>query len=130
MPNETVSITLTVNYTLDFLIKLIPDTFDGDRLKIRSFIKQVDAVFELASENQVKALVLFVKSKITGKAREQIDIHCDLTSWEEISDLLLRLYHDKKSIDQLLEELNSTRQYRDENVSTFYQRLADICSRF
>lgn len=34
--------------SLDFLIKLVPDNFDGDRYKLRSFIKQVDSVFELA----------------------------------------------------------------------------------
>lgn len=39
--------------SLDFLIKLIPDNFNGDRYKLRSFIKQVDAVFELASDSQI-----------------------------------------------------------------------------
>lgn len=116
-------------YSLDFLIKLIPDNFDGDRYKIRSFIKQVDGVFELAKPNQKTPLILFIKSKITGKAREQIDIHCNLTSWEEISELLINLYQDKKTIDQLLEELNNTKQEHNENVSQFYQRLEDVSSR-
>lgn len=115
--------------SLDFLSKLIPEKFDGDRYKLRSFIKQVDAVFELAQPEQITPLLLFVKSKITGKAREQIDIHCDLTTWNEISALLLNLYQDKKSFDQLLEELNNLRQGHNETISQYYQRLEDVSSR-
>lgn len=89
----------------------------------------MDAVFELATETQVAPLLLFVKSKITGKAREQIDIHCDLTTWNEISELLLNLYQDKKSFDQLLEELNNIKQGHNETISQFYQRLEDVSSR-
>lgn len=54
---------------------------------------------------------------MVGKARGQIDIHCNLTTWKEISDLLLNLYQDKKSLDQLMEELNSIRQIRNESIS-------------
>lgn len=114
---------------LDFLIKLMPEKFDGDRYKIRSFIKQIDSIFELASEEQKTPLLLFVKSRITGKAREQIDIHCNLTTWEEISELLLNLYQDKKSFDQLLEELSNVKQGYHETISQYYQRLEDVTSR-
>lgn len=70
-----------------------------------------------------------IKSKITVKAREQLDIHCNLTFWEEISELLIHLYQDKRTMDQLLEELNNTKQEYNENVSQFYQRLEDVSSR-
>lgn len=115
--------------SLDFLTKLMPENFDGDRYRLRSFIKQVDAVFELARPHQVQPLLLFVKSKIIGRAREQIDIHCNLTSWEEISNLLIQLYQDKRSLDQLLEQLNTIKQFHNENVSSFYQRLEELSSR-
>ena len=115
--------------SLEFLTKLIRNSFDEDRYKIRSFIKQVDVVFEIAKPNQALSLPLFVKSKITRKAREQIDIHCNLAIWEEISELLLNLYQDKKSLDQLLEELNSIGQKHNETVSQYYQRIEDLSSR-
>lgn len=115
--------------SLEFLIKLMPDSFDGDRFKLRSFIKQIDSVFELAQPSQLQPLLLYVKSKIIGKAREQVDIHCNLTTWTEISELLIRLYQDKKSLDQLLEELIQMNQTANENVSQFYQRLEDLSSR-
>lgn len=118
-----------IEVSLDQLIKLLPKDFDGDRTKLRSFIKQVDSVFELARPSQKPVLLLFVKNKMVGKARDQIDIHCNLTTWEEISDLLLNLYQDKKSLDQLMEELNSIKQTRNESISQFYQRLEELQSR-
>lgn len=72
--------------TLDFLVKLIPNNFDGDRYKVTSFIKQVDSVFELAWDDQHVPLLLYVKSRITGKAREQVDVHCNLVTWKAISN--------------------------------------------
>lgn len=115
--------------SLDHLIRLLPREFDGDRTKLRSFVKQVDAVFELARPSQKQVLLLFVKNKIEGRARDQIDIHCNLTTWEEISELLLNLFQDKKSLDQLMEDLNSIKQNRNENVSQFYQKLEDLQSK-
>lgn len=114
--------------SLESLIKLLPEPFDGNSSKLRSFIKQVDATFELANPSQVQILLGFVKQKIIGKARDQIDIHCNLASWAEISELLLNLYQDKKSSNQLLEELTSIKQESGENVSQFYQRLEDLSS--
>lgn len=74
--------------SIELLIKLLPDSFDGDRYRLRSFIKQVDAVFELAKPFQISPLLLYVKNSITGKAREQIDVHCNLTTWGEISEFI------------------------------------------
>lgn len=105
--------------------------FRGNKLlaPVRSFIKQVDGVFGLADEWQKPVLLLYVKSRISEKARVQIDIHCNLTAWEEISELFLNLYQDKKSMDQLLEELNHISQGRNETVSQFYERFEEYSSR-
>ncbi|GLV46517.1 hypothetical protein CBL_20846 [Carabus blaptoides fortunei] len=83
----------------------------------------------MAKPKQVKPLLLFIKTKITGKARDQIDIHCNLTTWLEISELLLKLYQCKKSLDQLLQELHNIKQGPSENVTEFYQRLEDLSSK-
>ena len=106
----------TSQFSLEFLIKLLPESFDGDRYKLRSLIKQVDAIFKLAQPSQTIPLLLYVKSKITGRARDQIDVHCNLNTWEEISELLIAFYQDRKSLEQLLEELSSIRQGPHENT--------------
>lgn len=64
--------------SIELLIKLLPDSFDGDRYRLRSFIKQVDAVFELAKPFQISPLLF----------TEQIDVHCNLTTWGEISEFI------------------------------------------
>ncbi|KAK9295327.1 hypothetical protein QLX08_010313 [Tetragonisca angustula] len=119
----------TSQLSLEFLIKLLPESFDGDPYKLRSFIKQVDAVFELAQPSQTIPLLLYVKNKITGRTRDQIDIHCNLNTWKEISELLIALNQDRKSLDQLLDELSSIRQGPQENVLQYYQRLEDLNSK-
>ena len=119
----------TPQLSLEFLIKLLPESFDGDQYKLCSFIKQVDAFFELAQPSQTVPLLLYVKNKLTVRARDQIDIHCNLNTWEEISELLIALYQDRKSLIQLLEELSSIRQGPQENVSQYYQRLEDLNSK-
>ena len=107
----------------------MPEFFDGDQYKLRSFIKQVNAIFELAQPSQTIRLLLYVKIKITGKVRDQIDVHCNLNTWGEISELLIALYQDRKSLDQLSEELSSIRQGPHENVLQYYQRLEDLNSK-
>ncbi|KAK9304187.1 hypothetical protein QLX08_004349 [Tetragonisca angustula] len=119
----------TSQFSLECLIKLLPESFDGDRYKLRSFIKQVDAVFELAQSLQTIPLLLYVKNKITGRAHDQIDVHCNLNTWGKISKLLIAFYQDRKSLDQLLEELSSISHAPHENVSQFYQRLEDLNSK-
>jgi hypothetical protein len=91
------SIVSSVEVSLEHLIKPLPNDFDRDRTKLRSFIKQVDSVFELARPLQKAVLLLFAKNEVVGKARDQIDIHCKLTPCEEISHLLLNLYQVKKN---------------------------------
>ena len=61
-PNTSInmrSLVATSQFSLEFLIKLLPESFDGDRYKLRSFIKQVDGVFELAQPLQTIPLLLY-----------------------------------------------------------------------
>ena len=65
-------------FSLEFLVKLISDTFDGDRYKLRSLIKQTNVASDLDKSLQYRLLPYYVKSKITGKTRERVDIYCNL----------------------------------------------------
>lgn len=113
----------------DLLIKLLPDHFDGNRYEIRSFIKGVDQAMEIATTSQKSILIPFIKKRITGKAKDQINIHCKLTTWDEISELLMSLFQDKKSFGQLLEDINAMKQNRNESVTEYFQRLEETSSR-
>lgn len=59
-PDASFNATIPEN-ALDFLIKLIPDNFGGDRYKNRSLIKQVVGVFELAKPTQKTPLMQISK---------------------------------------------------------------------
>jgi DNA polymerase/3'-5' exonuclease PolX len=50
-------------------LKLISHRFDGDKRRLREFVKNVDVAFELVHPNKHEILLKFVKTKITGDAR-------------------------------------------------------------
>ena len=52
--------------------------FEGNKRKLREFIKNVDVVFELVDPNKHDILLKFVKAKITGDARSKLMVR-DLT---------------------------------------------------
>ena len=52
--------------------------FEGNKRKLREFIKNVDVVFELVDLNKHDILLKFVKAKITGDARSKLMVR-DLT---------------------------------------------------
>lgn len=120
-------------HTLDTLLKLMPtENFDGNgnnAEELRKFIKQVDSIFELATENQKPILLLFVKNKLSGKARSQVDIHCNLTTWEGISELLIRLFQPRITLEQLFQKLNLMKQEPHETVDEFCNKLEELESR-
>ena len=62
-------------------MKLIAHLCDGDKRKLREFIKNIDVVFELADTSKHDILLKYVKAKITGDARSKLMVR-DLTqSW-------------------------------------------------
>ena len=50
-------------------MKLITYPFDGDKIRLREFIENVDVAFELVHPSKHDILLKFVKTKITGDAR-------------------------------------------------------------
>jgi len=59
-------------------MKLITHPFDGDKRRLREFIKNVDVAFELVHPNKHDILLKLVKRKITGDSRSNLIVR-DLT---------------------------------------------------
>jgi hypothetical protein len=59
-------------------MKLITHPFDGDKRRLREFIKNVDVAFELVQPNKHDILLKLVKRKITGDSRSNLIVR-DLT---------------------------------------------------
>lgn len=129
MPDTTSELnTATTIFTLQFLCSLITKTFDGNRIDLHEFIANCDSAFNLSPFSHREALMAYVISRITGSARAQLRDK-RITSWDELKELLLKLYSDKKHYTQLMEELNTIKQNMNENILNFYNRIDKLCTR-
>ncbi|XP_030766857.1 putative uncharacterized protein DDB_G0272516 [Sitophilus oryzae] len=108
--------------SLDFICKLIPFGFSGDRNELGQFLANCNSANELASQNQKLPLLYFILSRISGTAKEQLTTQ-SFESWEILRQKLKDLYKERKHYVQLIEELNNCRQNSNESVDDFFQRL-------
>lgn len=115
-------------FSIDFLCKLVPTGFDGNRYELGQFLANCNNAFEIASESQKTALLYYVLARITGRAKDQLN-HQSFTNWEELKEILNSLYKGKKHNCQLMEELNNARQGKHESVNDYYQRHELLSSR-
>lgn len=106
---------------INLILKLLPD-FDGKPDELSNFIDRVNDAFELASECQKSILLTFVKAKLQGNARVPLR-NQHFGSWTELKTKLIEVYGDKKSFAQAQLELQNTRQFKNEQVSAFTQRI-------
>ncbi|KAK0072243.1 hypothetical protein PV326_000258 [Microctonus aethiopoides] len=118
-PTPSPSIT---TFTMDFLCKLIPKEFNGNRHELGQFIANCNNAYELAADQQKIALIYFILSRISGRAKEQL-AQQTFKTWDELKNKLKILYQDKKHYVQIMEELNNSKQNFNENVSDYFQRL-------
>lgn len=109
-------------FNLQFLCSLIPNSFSGNRAQYNEFRTNCENAMLLANDTQKHPLLVFIISKLTGNVRTQLQGKT-YSSWNELKNLLNKLYQDQKHYIQLMEELNTLRQNLNESVSSFYERL-------
>ena len=104
-------------------MKLIAHPFDGDKRKLREFIENVDAVFELVDPSKHDVLLKFVKAKITGDARSKLMVH-DLThSWELVKAILEENYATRRTLDYYACKMFSARQNKNESIASWGNKI-------
>lgn len=116
------------SFSIEFLCKLIPQEFSGNRFDLGQFLANCNNAHQLASEVQKLPLLYFILSRITGRAKEQL-AQQQFTNWDELKNKLKILYQDKKHYCQIMEELNNCFQKPNENINDFFQRLEILNSR-
>ncbi|KAF5278402.1 hypothetical protein FQA39_LY05891 [Lamprigera yunnana] len=116
-----------VTFSIEFLCKLITNEFTGNRLQLGQFLANCNNANQLASRSQKTPLLFYILAKISGRAKEQL-AQKSFSFWEELKEKLKALYQDRKHYSQLLEKLNS-KQFYNESLSDFFQRLEIINSR-
>ncbi|KAF5279736.1 hypothetical protein FQA39_LY05426 [Lamprigera yunnana] len=117
-----------VTFSIEFLCKLITNEFTGNRLELKQFLANCNNTNHLASRSQKTPLLFYILAKISGRAKEQL-ARKSFSSWEKLEEKLKALYQDRKHYSQLLEELNSCKQFYNESISDFFQLLEIINSR-
>nr|CAI5863056.1 unnamed protein product [Callosobruchus analis] len=115
-------------HKLSFLCSLIPKSYDGNRQELHEFLGNCDNAMRFASDTQKDALMAYIISKLTGSAKAQLRDK-EFETWSQLKDLLLQLYADRKHYTQLMEELNTLKQSKDETVLRFYNKIDSLTTR-
>lgn len=113
--------------SVDHAIKLIPE-FKGEKQNLDKFINCVDMFSEnLVKEEDTNFLVYIIKTKLTGEPYDIVKYQ-NANTWIEIKKVLKENFSCTKSVQQLQLELNNCRQYMNEDVRTFSQRIEQTLS--
>jgi hypothetical protein len=80
-------------------MKLTNTPFAGDRKKLKKFVDNVSTAFELVRPEQHGLLLKFVKTKITGDARNKLFVTNISSTWREVKQILEENYGVKRTLD-------------------------------
>lgn len=126
-PDMTQPISLTID-PLRYLEKL-PE-FNGDQRELQTFIDLIDRIHPLLQRYDLPSQEIFsdlIKSKLKGRAKEEIEINYHVTTWTDVKKVLNNNFGDKLSASQLYEELRGL-NFKT-NAVDFYNNLKTILRR-
>lgn len=112
---------------ISVLIKLIKP-FSGDKKYLNSFIRNCQSAHDLASNYQKPIIFTFICAQLNDKAELAILNH-DFKRWPELKSFLLECYSEKNNYGHLQMELQACRQYFNENITDFIQRVETCTTR-
>jgi hypothetical protein len=104
---------------LKYLSK-VPE-FTGDYRDLQSFCNLIDRIHPILIKYDELSQNIFsdvIKSKLRGKAREIIEINNHVTAWLEIKDTLINNFGERKSLEELFDELRGV-QYKSNPIEFF-----------
>jgi hypothetical protein len=112
---------------LSILLKFI-SPYSGDTATLQTFIRNCQNAFDLASFNQHHILFAYICSQLRDKAELAVNNH-NLSTWPQLKKFLIDTYSDKKHYGHLLLELQSRKQFNNESVTEFTQRIETCTTR-
>lgn len=110
-------------------LERVPE-FNGKFGTLQNFINLIERITPLIiqyDEFSKGILSDIIKSKLTGKAREVIEINNHVHSWDDIKVVLNNNFGDRLSVEQLFDELRS--QTFKTNAVDFYNDIKNILRR-
>lgn len=116
------------NFHIPDQIKIISE-FNGNRKEAIAWIKDtqeaLDQFEEFELEPSYKHIIRAVKSKIVGEAREVLIASGNPSEWEEIKEILLNAFGDKRDITSHLQSLFYVKQGK-KSLSEYFQKVKAI----
>lgn len=117
-----------LNFTTPDPIRNIPN-FNGNRKEVLAWVQ--DAEQTLALFDQYKGDICYgqiirsIKNKITGEAREILIASGNPTTWEEIKEVLINAYGDRRDLTSHIQSLFYIRQGK-KTLPEYYNKIRTI----
>lgn len=109
-------------------IKNLP-TFSGDKRETLAFIQEVEETLELFESSKGEPIyphiIRAVKGKITGQAKAIVIAAGNPTDWEDVKDVLLNSYGDKRDLTSHIQSLFYT-TIGKHSLTEYYNRIKRI----
>lgn len=117
----------TMAFSVDLGIKFIPE-YDGSPQELDRFFLNADLLYKTLTDNKEKKLfVEFAKCRLRGKAFNFIK-YKNIENWDEFKKELRGQFSEAKSVEQLQVELVQIRQFRNEDVKIYGNRVEQTLS--
>ena len=112
------------------LFVLIPNSYEGDPRKFRDWIKQIEKYAFMTELNAAKVKLIAYKTS-AGPVSDFIKRYITNNSnntWNQLKVELTMRFGEISDSDQALKMLREIKQYRDENVQWYAERLLSLAS--
>jgi hypothetical protein len=104
--------------------KLLP-TFDGNPKEVRNFILTTESILDMLHEIRKEHFVKCILAHIVGDAKFKLNNRI-IDTWEDIKKALEENYTTKRTLDYTAGTLFTARQYQNESVTEWSNRLLNI----
>ncbi|XP_055910420.1 GATA zinc finger domain-containing protein 15-like [Eupeodes corollae] len=111
------------------LINKVPE-FNGDSSLLIDFLDRIDTLSHIVAtfDASTQTLLLgYIRDRIVGKAKLELQKHGRLADWAQIRDILKTNFAEKLSANKLLDQIRTARVQT--NIEDFYQKINTLLSR-
>jgi hypothetical protein len=98
-------------------VQLIPKPFNGNHLKLRECIQNVEATYEVVDPSYYSLLLKFVCAKIGGEAKIKLLSRTHLDTWEQVKAVLEENYSVRRTLDYYGHRALTSKQGQTETIS-------------
>lgn len=112
-------------HSMSDIRSLISQDYHGDRNKLYDFLQDCGQAWALCNAPQRVLMLSYIESKLKGPAKAQTRLK-KFNNFEQLRDTLIQLFGDRRSFTQLLEELSSLQQNKNEQIQQFFNRIEHI----